>query len=97
MEYERCLPLYDIHQVAWLHHNDVDFTGNKQGGRVVFEVPATEETHRLLQEYQSNPTVFLLDFVRSLRRVRARMLDLRDGNGRRERETAHGNDISRIR
>jgi hypothetical protein len=92
MENGTYLPLYDTYEVAWLHHNGVDFTGNKQGGRVVFEVPATEETYRLLQEYQNNPSVPLLDIVRSLRRVRARMLDLRDGNGRRERETAHGYD-----
>jgi hypothetical protein len=92
MENGKHLPLYDIYEVAWLHHNDVDFVGNKQNGRVVFEVPATEETYRLLREYQNNPAVSLLDFVRSLRRVRARMLDLRDGNGRRERETARGND-----
>ncbi len=51
----------------------------RQGNRVVFEVAADDATYRLLNEYQDNPSVPLLDIVGCLRRVRARMLDLRDG------------------
>lgn len=85
------LPLYDIHQVSWLDYKGIQSTQSNQAGRVVFEVPATEETYRLLREYQDNPTIPLLDFIRSLRRTRARMLEARDGNDRRERETRNGN------
>jgi hypothetical protein len=91
MEKTKHLPLYDIYEVSWLHLNGVAIGGSKQSGRVVFEVPATEETYQLLHEYQTNPEVAILDFVRSLRRVRGQMLDLRDGDGKWERETQHGN------
>jgi len=80
------LPLWDIHQVSWLDYNHTEVTETERDGRVVFEVPATEKTYQLLQQYQTNPMVPLLDFVRSLRRVRARMLSLRDG----KRERNHG-------
>jgi len=92
MEYNNnFLPLNDIYEVSWLHYNGIEANEVKQGGRVVFEVPAIEETYRLLREYQEGPTVPLLDFVRALRRVRARMLDVRDGNGKRNWSTAYGN------
>lgn len=90
MEHGQDLPLWDIYEVAWLDHNNIHVTTNKQGGRVVFGVPPTDETYALLREYQEGPMVALLDYVRSLRRTRARMLDARDGNGRRETETGYG-------
>lgn len=34
------------------------------------------ETYRLLREYQGNPSVPLLDIVGTLRKTRARMLDV---------------------
>jgi hypothetical protein len=86
------LPLYDIYQVSWLDFNGIDVSLTKQGNRVVFEVPANDSTYQLLSEYESNPQVRLLDMIASLRRIRGRMLDLRDGNGRRKRETEHGRE-----
>ncbi len=84
------IPLYDIHQAAFLEFNHVQLNLTKQGSRVVFEVPANEKTYELLRGYQSNPSIPLLDFVAVLRRLRARMLEARDGNGKRERETGNG-------
>lgn len=60
----------------------------KQGSRVVFEVPAIDVTYELLRGYQDNPSIPLLDYVAVLRRLRARMLEARDG--KRERETGNG-------
>lgn len=85
-------PLYDIYQTSWLHFNGIEITLSKEGNRVIFEVPASEETYQLLKEYETNLQIRLLDMVGSLRRMRARMLDLRDGDGRRGRETTHGYD-----
>lgn len=86
----QCLPLYDIYPAAFLEYNRTQLNLTKQGSRVVFEAPATEETYRLLRKYQENNPVPLLDYIAVLRRLRARMLEVRDGNGRRERETGHG-------
>jgi hypothetical protein len=84
------LPLFDIHQAAFLEFKGTPPVLTKQGSRVVFEVPATEHTYALLRGYQDNPSIPLLDYVAVLRRLRARMLEARDGNDRRERETTNG-------
>ena len=84
------LPLYDIHQAAFLEFKGTSLILTKQGGRVVFEVPATDETYGLLRGYQDNPSIPLLDYVAVLRRLRARMLEARDGNRKRGRETENG-------
>jgi len=90
MSLAKRLPLYDIHQAAFLELRGTPPILTKQGGRVVFEVPANEETYRLLREYQDNNLIPLLDYVAVLRRLRARMLEARDGNEKRVRETGNG-------
>jgi hypothetical protein len=88
------LPLYDIHQAAFLELKGTPPILTKQGSRVVFEFPSTAGTYELLREYQDNPFISLLDYVAVLRRLRARMLEARDGNGRRERETGNAQNRS---
>ena len=80
------IPLYEIHTTAWLSLNNIPIEFSKHGTRVVFEVPATPETYRLLGEYNENPKVNLLDFVGCLRTVRSKMLNLRDGKDNDKRE-----------
>lgn len=87
------IPLYDIHEAAHQELNGNEVSLELQGSRVVFEVPATDTTYRLLQEYHANPSVALGDFVRVLKRLRSKMLDLRDGHG----QGRYGNDIRRHR
>lgn len=41
------IPLYCIYQSSWLDYNGIELTLTKQGGRVVFEAPANDETYRL--------------------------------------------------
>ena len=84
------LPIWDLYQAAYLEYQGTELTLTRQGTRVVFEAPATEKTYRLLREYQDNNPIPLLDYIGVLRRLRARMLEVRDGNGKRERETTHG-------
>jgi hypothetical protein len=84
------LPIYDIHQAAFCELKGTPPILTKQGTRVVFEVPAISATYDLLREYQDNPSIPLLDFVGVLRRLRARMIEARDGNDRREGVTDHG-------
>lgn len=90
------LPLFDIYPAAFLEYHHIQLNLTKQGSRVVFEVPANEETYRLLREYQDNNLIPLLDYVAVLRRLRARMLEARDGNGRRECETGNGPQNRRV-
>ena len=87
---DKWLPLYDIYPAAFLEFHHIQLNLTKQGTRVVFEAPATDETYRLLRQYQENEPIRLLDYVAVLRRLRARMLEARDKNGRRGREMAHG-------
>jgi len=60
----------------------------EDNGRVVGFVPGTDEVCRLMAEYQGGPTVDLLDFLTFQRRLRGRLLDLRDNNG--QRRMGHG-------
>lgn len=82
------LPVYDIHQAAYLNMEGIPIEYEKHGSRVTFMLPATQESYQLLADYNENPKVGLLEFVSALRRVRSQMLSARDGheNGKRERE-----------
>jgi hypothetical protein len=46
-------------------------------GRVIFILPGKKETHDLMTQFNSNPQVPLLDYVQSLRKIRARMIAMR--------------------
>lgn len=73
------LHLMDIHLSAFLEQQGMVPLLQKQSGRVVFIFPNTQEVASLIQHYNSNPTgIRLLDYVQHLRRLRARMLALRD-------------------
>jgi hypothetical protein len=73
----RKIPILDIYQAAFLVHNEIEPVLCKQGSRVVFEFPGTELVFELLDEYNRNPSIRLLDFVGRLRRLRAQMLSMR--------------------
>ena len=79
--------IQDLTGIApWLekHNIRVDLE-REENGRVVGYAPATDEVYRLMAEYQAGPMVQLLDFLAFQRRLRSRLLDLRDGrNGQRE-------------
>ncbi len=88
------LPLYDIHQAAFLEFKGTPSLLTRQGSRVVFEVPATDATYTLLRGYQDNPSIPLLDYIAVLRRLRARMLEVRDGND--NGETTNGKGVRHV-
>jgi hypothetical protein len=70
--------LFDIHDAAFLAFKGIKADLVLRGTRVVFEVPDTGEVKDLLQSFNENPEIPVLDFVRILKRLRAHMLDLRD-------------------
>ena len=71
------LPILDIYQAAYLNLNGIEPNLTKQGTRVVFEFPGTQSVFALIQKYNCNPSVNILDFVSHLRRLRSQMLAAR--------------------
>ena len=69
---------HDIYLTSFLDMNgiDVDFR-LAPTGRVIFLLPAKKETHDLMTAFHSSPKVSILDFVQSLKKIRARMIALR--------------------
>ena len=88
------IDLQDIHKTAYLimHNKQPELIRNRDG-RVVFRIKTDNEVQRLLIDYECNPEIRLLDFVNVLKRLRGRMLDVRDahnGNGEREHGRKEG-------
>ena len=79
------LPIYDIHLAAYLRLSNVSPTLVLSGTRVVFQFNSNREVTKLLNKYNENPSVPLIDYVNHLRRLRSEMLSLRDNQGSRER------------
>jgi hypothetical protein len=71
------IPVFDIHTASYLELNNISPQLTLQGTRVVFEFEPSEALYGLLREYQSNPSVPVLDYVNVLRRLRSRMLSMR--------------------
>lgn len=84
------IPLYDLYQTAFLSLQGIQVDFERRGTRVVFLVPSNQETYELMATYNENPQIDLLDYVGSLRRMRAQMLSLREISFKRE-EGCHGN------
>ncbi len=68
------VPILDIHLSSYLSLHGIEPEFTKQGTRVVFEFPASQEVYDLTKAYNENPSVPVLDFVHHLRKVRAQML-----------------------
>jgi len=73
------IPIFDIHQSAYLLFKGIVPELQKEGTRVIFYFTNDAETQQAMIAYNSNPAVPILDFVATLRRLRAQMLSLRDG------------------
>jgi len=69
---------HDVYIAAYLDHKSiaVDFR-LAPTGRVVFLLPVKKEVHELIAEFNTNPQVPLLDYIQSLRKIRARMIAMR--------------------
>lgn len=73
------IPINDIWFASYqkLKNNPPELT--LQGTRVVFEFASTPEFYKIAAEYNSNPDVSLLDYISVVRRLRAEMLTLKEG------------------
>lgn len=71
------LPLFDIYQTAYAELKGIPPELSLQGTRVEFNLPASDKVYKILREYQTNPSVPIIDYVKVLRRLRAKMLSMR--------------------
>jgi len=71
------IPILDIHLSSYLVLNGIHPKLTKQGTRVIFEFSVTPEIYKIMEQYNRNPTVPVLDFVSALRRTRSQMLAMR--------------------
>lgn len=71
------VPILDIHLSSFLSLQGIDPELTKQGTRVVFEFPASQEVNKLTRAYNENPSVPVLDFVHHLRKLRSQMFAMR--------------------
>lgn len=71
------VPILDIHLSSFLSLHGISPQFTKQGTRVVFEFPASQEFNELTRAYNENPSVPVLDFVHHLRKLRSQMFAMR--------------------
>jgi len=73
------MPLMDIYLASYLVLNRINPELVLEGTRVVFEFPATKEVYRISRGFNNNPSVPVLDYVREVRQLRARMIAMKGG------------------
>lgn len=71
------VPIHGLNLSAYLFFKGVVPELRAEQGRVVFLFPNQETTFTIMEEYNGNQMVPVLDFVAKLRRLRAQMLSLR--------------------
>lgn len=71
------LAIHDIYQTAYCSYRGIEVTLTKQDRRVIFNLPDTPATYRILSEFNNNPEMPLLDYITHLKRLRAMMISLR--------------------
>jgi|GEM_PF-619244 len=82
------ISILDLNTAAFLSMHGLEPELSMQGGRVVFNFPANAEFYRLSSLYNDNSQVGCLDFVQSTKKMRGKMLSMKEGstgNGDRRR------------
>lgn len=70
-------PILDIHLASFISLHGIEPEFTKQGTRVVFEFPSSQEVNDLSRRFNENPSVKILDYVHHLRKTRSMMLAAR--------------------
>jgi hypothetical protein len=68
------VPIFDIYTAAYLYMKGLSPAFVKRGTRVVFDFPGEDRTLDLVNDFNANPRIYLIDYVSALRTMRARML-----------------------
>lgn len=72
------LPVMDIYLASYLVLKGVSPALILEGTRVIFEFPATDEVLRISREFNCNPPVPALDYVKTIRQLRSRMISMKE-------------------
>lgn len=71
------IPIFDIYLAAYLETKGIPPHLSMYSGRVIFEFESSSQVYALLRKYGQNPSVLLLDYVRTLRQLRSQMIHLK--------------------
>jgi len=67
----------DIHTAAYLEFRGIAITLESISGRIVFTADHTDELYRLLAAFNQNDPVPIIDYIATLRSMKARMFAAR--------------------
>lgn len=84
------IAILDLNTSAFLSMHGLEPTLSMQGGRVVFNFQADEEFYRLSSLYNDNSQVGCLDFVQSIKKMRGKMLSMKETEGNGNRRNYNG-------
>jgi hypothetical protein len=91
METSHQISILDLNTTAFLSMHGLEPELSMQGGRVVFNFPANSEFYRLSSLYNDNSIVGCLDFVQAIKKMRGKMLSMKEGAGNGNRREYNGN------
>ncbi len=73
------LNLLDVNLASFLQLCGIPPKLELNNGRVIFTFTATDELYKLMNNYNSNVNVPILDYVTTLKTLRSQMLSMRGG------------------
>lgn len=83
----------DIYLASFLSLHDQDVTLELQNGKVIFTFEATDSLYRLMNQFNSNETIPVLDYTTVIKTLRGKMLTRKESmNGK-----GNGNDKAKDR
>ena len=89
MKTDHKITIFDINQSAFLALQGLEPEIVMQSGRVVFSFPADDDYFRLSDAYNTNLEVKCLDFVKSLRTLRSKMMNAKDNDNGKHYEKSY--------
>jgi hypothetical protein len=77
MDNPATIQTHDIYNAAYADYKGTPPTLIKENRRVIFLLPDTQNTYRVLNEFNNNPQIPLLDYLTHLKKLRAQMVSMR--------------------
>lgn len=80
MEHQK-ISILDLNLSAFLSLHDLEPELSLQGSRVIFNFQVTPEFYRVTSLYNDNLSIGCLDFVAAIKKMRGKMLTLKQNTG----------------
>ena len=74
---QKTLKVLDINQASFFTVCGIQPILELLNGRVIFKFPVTDKIYKLMDDYNSNVKIPILDFVTTLKSLRGQMLTMR--------------------